>query len=82
MIINRELHVSTEYQRGVLTGAAQAYLMATMSHQPLECDSVPFENELMRVVKNALQLQGSEHTDEELLAKLIVFCNEGYLPQI
>lgn len=73
---------NTEYQRGVLTGAAQGYLMATASHQPLECDSASFEQELIRVVRNTLQLQGTECTQEELIAKLIVFCNEGYLPQI
>lgn len=78
MNIRDQIYKNTEYQRGVLTGAAEAYLIAVAS----KVDLVPFKTDLTRVVKNALQLQGSTYTQEELLAKLIVFCNEGYLPQL
>lgn len=68
---------NTEYQRGVLTGTAQAYLTALLT----KSDLASYREELTRVVKNTLQLQGKEHEQEELVALLIVFCNEGYLPQ-
>ncbi len=77
MSIRDQIYKNTEYQRGVLTGAAQAYFTACLAME----DVTMFETELMRDIKNALQLQGREHTQADMLALLIVFCNEGYLPQ-
>lgn len=77
MPLNMQFHVSIEYQRGQLTGAAMAYLTAVTAGSIL----TPFKEELERVIKNSLQLQGKEYSQDELLALLIIFCNEGYLPE-
>lgn len=79
MSIRDQIYKNTEYQRGVLTGAAQAHITAQCQLE--KGDLLPFEVELMRVIRNTLQLQGKGHTQAETLALLIVFCNEGYLPQ-
>lgn len=69
-----QINKNVEYQRGLLTGAAMAHLM--------EPNSIVLKDDLMRVVKNTLQQQGTVYDEAEQIAKLIVLCNEGYLVSV